>query len=71
MTVRMRCRLRRYMHRRFGGKHVTCSLDPDAVEITRIVEIANSCGSIIMSTCNAHIYEGQLKLCARAGCGGA
>lgn len=54
-----------YMHRRFGGKYVTCSLDPDAVEITHIGEIADSCGSIIMSTCNAHIYEGQLKL-ARA-----
>ena len=53
------------MHRRFGGKYVTCSLDPDAVEITHIIEIADSCGSIIMSTCNAHIYKGQLKL-ARA-----
>ncbi len=54
-----------YMHRRFGGKYVTCSLDPDASEISRIVEAANGCGNIIMSTCNAHIYEGQLAL-ARA-----
>ena len=54
-----------YMHRRFGGKYVTCPLDPDAPEIARIVESAKGCGSIIMSTCNAHIYEGQLAL-ARA-----
>lgn len=54
-----------YMHRRFGGKYVTSPLDPDASEIARIVESAKGCGSIIMSTCNAHIYEGQLAL-ARA-----
>ncbi len=53
------------MHRRFGGRYVTCPLDPDASDIARIVESAKSCGSIIMSTCNAHIYEGQLAL-ARA-----
>ena len=54
-----------YMHRRFGGRYVTCPLDPDASDIARIVESAKGCGSIIMSTCNAHIYEGQLAL-ARA-----
>ena len=54
-----------YMQRRFGGKAAVCSTDPDDAEIAKIVEMAAGCGNIIMSTCNAHIYHGQLKL-ARA-----
>ena len=51
-----------YMQRRFGGKAAVCSTDPDDAEIAKIVEMAAGCGNVIMSTCNAHIYHGQLKL---------
>lgn len=53
-----------YMHRRFGGKYAVCSTDPDETEIRRIAAMAAGCGNIIMSTCNAHIYTGQIRLAA-------
>ena len=59
-----------YMQRRFGGRAAVCQTDPDDAEIARILEAAEGCGNIIMSTCNAHIYRGQLKLAqALAGIG--
>ena len=51
-----------FMHRRFGGSYAVCATDPDDAEIARIVGLSAGCGNIIMSTCNAHIFRGQLRL---------
>lgn len=51
-----------FMHRHFGGKFAVCPTDPDEAEIEHLTAMAADCGNIVMSTCNAHIYRGQLRL---------
>lgn len=54
-----------WMARRFGGGCCVTDKSPDAEQIARVVEQARGYGRVILSTCNAHLFRGQLDL-ARA-----
>ena len=41
-----------------------CSKDPDEKEIAELVKCADGAGNIIFSSCNAHLFRGQLALAA-------
>ena len=51
-----------YMGARFGAKFAVCSKDPDEKEIAELVKCADGAGNIIFSSCNAHLFRGQLAL---------
>lgn len=53
-----------YMGARFGAKFAVCSKDPDEKEITDLVKCADGAENIIFSSCNAHLFRGQLALAA-------
>ena len=61
-----------YMVRRFNASGSPCGVDPSAEEIAAITEEAKKHRNIVMGTCNAHLYRGQLArvkaglLCALA-----
>ena len=52
------------MGARFGAKYAVCSKDPDETEIASLMERARGAGNIIFSSCNAHLFRGQLALAA-------
>ena len=49
---------------RFGAKFAVCSKDPDEKEIAELVKCADGAENIIFSSCNAHLFRGQLALAA-------
>lgn len=51
-----------YMARRFGAPYLVTGKSPEAEEIAAVVAEAKKHGSVIMSTCNAHLFRGQLDL---------
>lgn len=51
-----------YFGRRFDAKALVTPKDPTGEEIAAIVEKAEKCDSIVLSTCNAHLFPGQLAL---------
>ena len=53
-----------YMGARFGAKFAVCSKDPDEKEIADLVKCADGAENIIFSSCNAHLFRGQLALAA-------
>ena len=53
-----------YMGARFGAKFAVCSKDPDEKEIAELVKCADGAENIIFSSCNAHLFCGQLALAA-------
>ena len=53
-----------YMGARFGAKFAVCSKDPDEKEIAELVKCADGAENIIFSSCNAHLFRGQLSLAA-------
>lgn len=53
-----------YMGARFGAKYAVCSKDPDAAEIAAITAAADGAENIVFSSCNAHLFRGQLALAA-------
>lgn len=53
-----------YMGARFGAKFAVCSKDPDEKEIAELVKCADGAENIIFSSCNAHLFRGQLALAA-------
>lgn len=55
----------KYLAKVFGGKSLITTKEPDRTEIQFALERAKNCGSIILGTCNGHLFRGQLEL-ARA-----
>ena len=53
-----------HMKNRFGAPGFTCSADPSADEIREITAEAGRHAAIVLGTCNAHLYRGQLALAA-------
>ena len=53
-----------YMGARFGAKFAVCSRDPEEAEIAELVKRAEGAENIIFSSCNAHLFRGQLALAA-------
>lgn len=53
-----------YMGARFGAAFAVCSKDPDETEIVSLAERARGAENIIFSSCNAHLFRGQLALAA-------
>ena len=53
-----------YMGVRFGAKFAVCSRDPEEAEIAELVKRAEGAENIIFSSCNAHLFRGQLALAA-------
>lgn len=51
-----------HMRERFGTPGITCSVDPGEAEIRAIVREAKKHRNLVMGTCNAHLYRGQLAL---------
>lgn len=56
------CHFPGYMAKAFGGTGLVTTKDPDEAEIQQVVAQAKSFGSIVMSTCNGHLFPGQLAL---------
>ena len=54
-----------YMAKAFGGTGLVTAKDPTDAEIQQAVAQAKAFDSIVMSTCNGHLFPGQLAL-ARA-----
>ena len=54
-----------FLAKRFGGECLITTKEPDEREIAFALERAKSCKSIVLGTCNAHLFRGQLEL-ARA-----
>lgn len=54
-----------YLAKRFGGRSLIVSKEPDKGEIQSALERAKDCKKIILGTCNGHLFRGQLEL-ARA-----
>lgn len=52
----------RYMADAFGASGLVTAKDPDPVEIAAAVRQAEPFGQIILCTCNAHLFRGQLAL---------
>ena len=52
------------MGARFGAAFAVCSKDPDKTEIASLAERARGAENIIFSSCNAHLFRGQLALAA-------
>ncbi len=50
--------------RAFRAKFAVCSKDPDEKEIADLVKCADGAENIIFSSCNAHLFRGQLTLAA-------
>lgn len=51
-----------YMGRQFGANYAVCSKDPDAAEIKKIAALASGADNIVFSSCNAHLFRGQIAL---------
>ncbi len=51
-----------YMAAAFGTAGCTTSANPDATEIAAVAQEARGHSSIVLSTCNAHLFPGQLAL---------
>lgn len=51
-----------YMRERFSAAGIICGIDPSAEEIDGIVTEAKKHKSIVLGTCNAHLFRGQLAL---------
>lgn len=51
-----------YMARAFGGTGMVTPKDPTAEEIQAVVTQAEQAETIVMSTCNGHLFRGQLAL---------
>lgn len=51
-----------YMQKHLGGACRVCGKDPSKEEISEIVHQAAAYQSIVFSTCNAHMFTGQLAL---------
>lgn len=54
-----------YMSRAFHAQGMVSPKDPDEAQIAAVVKEAEKWDSIVLSTCNAHLFPGQLAL-ARA-----
>ena len=52
------------MGARFGARFAVCSRDPEEAEIAELVKRAEGAENIIFSSCNAHLFRGQLALAA-------
>lgn len=51
-----------YMAGLFGGKCLVTQKDPTPEEIQQAVRQAERCEKIVLGTCNAHLFRGQLAL---------
>ena len=51
-----------YMAAAFGGGAFVTAKDPETEEIQAAVEAASRYSRIVLGTCNAHLFPGQLKL---------
>ena len=51
-----------HMATAFGGEGVVTSKDPQDAEIRAVVEAASRYRRIVLGTCNAHLYPGQLAM---------
>ena len=51
-----------HMAAAFGGKAVVTSKDPEEAEIRAVAEEASRYDRIVLGTCNAHLFRGQLAL---------
>lgn len=51
-----------FMAHAFGGKGLVTPEDPTQEDIQQAVRQAERCGKIVLGTCNAHLFPGQLKL---------
>ena len=51
-----------YMAGLFGGKCFVTQKDPTPEEIQQAVRQAECCEKIVLGTCNAHLFRGQLAL---------
>lgn len=54
-----------YLGQRFGAKCLVTPKDPTEADIQSALAAAQGCESIVFTTCNAHLFRGQLAL-ARA-----
>lgn len=58
------------MRRKFGGGGFVCDTDPSEEQIAAVVEASRGFSKVVMSTCNARAFKGQLALAeAVAGTG--
>ena len=51
-----------YLGRHFGGKHLVTPKDPTEADIQGALAAAQDCDTVILGTCNAHLFRGQLAL---------
>ena len=51
-----------YMTKHFGGGGMTTGKNPQDEEVHKIVNEASRWDNIVLATCNAHLYTGQLEL---------
>ena len=51
-----------YLGQRFGAKHLVTPKDPAEADILAASAAAQGCESIVFTTCNAHLFRGQLAL---------
>lgn len=56
------CHFPGYMAQAFGGIGVVTPKDPEESQIQAVVDQAKVCDNIVMSTCNGHLFPGQLAL---------
>ncbi len=51
-----------YMAEAFSAPYAITSKDPDEEEIQRVAAQASAYGKIVLSTCNGHLFRGQIAL---------
>lgn len=51
-----------YLGRHFGGKHLVTPKDPTEADIQGALAAAQDCDTVVLGTCNAHLFRGQLAL---------
>lgn len=51
-----------YMCKAFGASGLITGKDPNAEEILAVVKAAEPYGQIVLSTCNGHLFQGQIAL---------
>lgn len=50
------------MCKAFGASGLITGKNPDAEEILAVVKAAEPYGQIVLSTCNGHLFQGQIAL---------
>ena len=51
-----------YLGRHFGGKHLVTPKDPTEADIQGALAAAQDCDTVVLGTCNAHLFRVQLAL---------